>query len=148
LALTAIGIMWMMVSPGRSESVRIHDTYDDTSDRDLGSHAMDKLKGTAETIKAKATAARGKLMNSKDTMIETVSDASSSAAGVAEDQVQRARQGFNTLLEEQPLIFCRQPNKRIGYSARYATTPFRRCKELPATPTTRFVKLYDRSARG
>lgn len=107
LALTAIGIMWMMVSPGRSEPVRIYDDrYDDTSDRDAGytSHAMDKLKGTAETIKAKATAARGKLMNSKDTMIETVSDASSSAAGAAEDQVRRARQGFHTLLEEQPLI--------------------------------------------
>jgi len=131
VALTAIGIMWMIFSSGRSQSVRTYDRRnDDLSDLDTGytsgrgtgyssesatgyssdrdtsytSQAMDKLKGTADTIKAKATAARGKLMGSKDTMMDTVSDASSRAAVAAEDQVRRARQGFNTLLEEQPLV--------------------------------------------
>jgi len=87
-------------------------TYDDSTNFEttdtLGtsvtSRATDKLKDTADTIRDKASAARDKLMGSKDTMMDTVSDRSNKAATAAQAQVRRAREGFNSLLEEQPLV--------------------------------------------
>ena len=110
VALTAMGIIWMMVSSSRSSSVKT--AYDDfnTSDSSdasatsISSRTTDKLKDTAETIKSKTAAARDKLMSSKDSLKDTVSDASSKAANAAQFQVRRAREEFNSLLEEQPLI--------------------------------------------
>jgi hypothetical protein len=109
VALTAIGIMWMMFSSGRSSSVNIYgdsSTPDssDTSNTSITSGATDKLKGTAENIRTTATAAQKKLMSSKDTVIDTVSGVSNKAASGAQAQVRRARDGFSSLLEDQPLI--------------------------------------------
>ena len=109
VALTAIGIMWMMFSSGRSPSVNIYDdsnTADrsDTSDPNVTSRATDKLKGTAETIRATATAAQKKLTSSKDSIIDTVSGVSNKVASDAQAQVRRARDGFSYLMEDQPLI--------------------------------------------
>jgi hypothetical protein len=109
VALTAIGIMWMMFSSGRSSSVNIYDdpsTADrsDTSDPSVTSRATDKLKSTAETIRATATAAQEKLISSKDNVINTVSGVSNKAASGAQAQVRRARDGLSSLLEDQPLV--------------------------------------------
>jgi len=109
VALTAIGIMWMMFSSGRSPSVNMYgdsSTPDssDTSNTSITSGATDKLKGTAETIRATATAAQKKLMSSKDTVIDAVSGVSNKAASGAQAQVRRARDGFSSFLEDQPLM--------------------------------------------
>ena len=106
IALTAMGIMWMMFSSGRSSSVRSYeDSSTSTNDiSSIGSRTTDKLKETAETIKTKTAAVRDKLTSSKDSLKDTVNDASSKAANAAQFQVRRAREGFNSLLEEQPLI--------------------------------------------
>jgi hypothetical protein len=109
VALTTIGIMWMMFSSGRSSSVNIYgdsSTPDssDTSNTSITSGATDKLKGTAENIRTTAIAAQKRLVSSKDTVIDAVSDASIKAVRGTEAQVRRARDGFSSLLEDQPLI--------------------------------------------
>ena len=109
VALTAIGIMWMMFSSGRSPSVNIYDdpsTADrsGTSDTSASSRATDKFKDTAETIRATAIAAQEKLISSKDDVINTVSGVSNKVTSDAQAQVRRARDGFSSLLEDQPLI--------------------------------------------
>ena len=109
VALTAIGILWMMFSSGRSSSVKVYDdsstfNTNDTSGTSVTSGATDKLKDTAESLRNKTAAARDKLMGSKDSIKDTFSDASSKAATATQAQVRRAREGFNSLLEEQPLI--------------------------------------------
>ena len=108
VALTAIGIMWMMFSPGSLPVNNYGDssTSDngDTSDTSLPSRATDKLKNTAETIRATATAAQEKLISSKDNVINTVSGVSNKAASGAQAQVRRARDEFSSMLEDQPLI--------------------------------------------
>ena len=109
VALTALGIVWMMFSSARSSSVSTHEhsSISDASDASapsIGSRTTDTLKDTAETIKNKTAAVRDKLSSSKESIKNTVNDTSSKAAYAAQVQVRRAREGFNSLLEEQPLI--------------------------------------------
>jgi hypothetical protein len=121
--LTATGIAWMMFSPGRDSSAR---SYDYTGDPDYGYGYGDTEQGTlsktTEKIKSGTTSARGQLTSSKDIVKETVNKSTDAArqgvsqttdavketvnktANLAQAQARRAREGFTSLLEEQPLI--------------------------------------------
>jgi hypothetical protein len=118
--LTATGITWMMFSPGRDSSAR---SYDYTGDVDSGYGHGDAEQDTlSEKIKSGTTSARSQLTSSKDTVKETFNKTTDAAkqsvsqttyavkenvnktANLAQAQARRARQGFNSLLEEQPLI--------------------------------------------
>jgi ElaB/YqjD/DUF883 family membrane-anchored ribosome-binding protein len=127
--LTAVGIAWMVASSNRPRS-SIADAYDDryarndyntsgfdeTGDEDDAgeekegglSEKAERLKASAEgtlseagqRVKSAAERARQKLTGTKD----TVSAGLRRTSGTAQVQTQRVRDGFNSLLTEQPLL--------------------------------------------
>ena len=126
--LTAVGIAWMVASSNRPKP-SLADAYDDRYARD-DSNAVDfddtgyeddagdqtegltdkaqRLKASAEgtlseagqRVKSVAERARQKLAGTKD----TVSAGLRRTSGSAQVQTQRVREGFNSLLSEQPLL--------------------------------------------
>jgi hypothetical protein len=128
VVLTAVGIAWMMMSSNRPpESATYVDDTDyepldtryeyepmenfegDDSEhtggvREKMSEAGERLKAGTEATRRKLAsstdATRRKLARSKDAMASGISR----TAETAQAQAQRARHGFNQLLEEQPLI--------------------------------------------
>lgn len=126
--LTAVGIAWMVASSNRPKP-SLADAYDDRYARD-DSNAVDfddtgyeddagdqtegltdkaqRLKASAEgtlseagqRVKSAAERARQKLTGTKD----TVSAGLRRTSGSAQVQTQRVREGFNSLLSEQPLL--------------------------------------------
>ena len=87
MMLTAIGLTSLMFSPNRKVE-------------DNRSKITEDLSRAGESIKAAGERARNQVTNSKDAMAETLSDTASSTQA----QARRAREGFNFLLEEQPLL--------------------------------------------
>jgi hypothetical protein len=110
--LTATGIAWMMFSPRGDSSRR---AYAYTGDADYGEGLYDteegKLSKMTESIKSGATSARSQFTSSKEAVSDTVTKTADTVketayktANMAQAQGRRAREGFNSLLEEQPLI--------------------------------------------
>jgi hypothetical protein len=122
--LTATGIAWMMFSRGRASSTRSYDYdsdigYGETEYAETEEGTVSKMSGM---IKSGATSARDQLQTSKDAVKDTlykgtgaVKDSVSRTADavrgkigrtadLAQLQGRRAREGFNSLMEEQPLI--------------------------------------------
>jgi ElaB/YqjD/DUF883 family membrane-anchored ribosome-binding protein len=126
--LTAVGIAWMVASSNRPKP-SLADAYDDRYARDdLNASGFDdtgyeddagdqkegltdkaqRLKASAEgslsdagqRVKSAAERARQKLASTKD----TVSAGLRRSSGTAQLQTQRVREGFNSLLTEQPLL--------------------------------------------
>ena len=102
MMLTAIGISWMMFSPGRGASTKPYDDY--TGDADYGGNSYSSEPGTLSKTRDKVQAAtesvRSQLTSSKDAVIETVNK----TATLAQSGAIRAREGISSLLQEQPLV--------------------------------------------
>ena len=126
--LTAVGIAWMVASSNRPKPA-LADAYDDHYARDdfnavdfddrgygddaghqnegltdkaqrLKASAEGTLSGAGQRVKSAAQRARRKLTGTKD----TVSAGLRRTSGNAQVQTQRVREGFNSLLTEQPLL--------------------------------------------
>ena len=123
--LTAVGIAWMVASSNRPKPDAYDDRYarddsnavdfddtgyeDDAGDQTEGlTDKAQRLKASAEgtlseagqRVKSAAERARQKLTGTKD----TVSAGLRRTSGSAQVQTQRVREGFNSLLSEQPLL--------------------------------------------
>lgn len=104
--LSTVGIAWMMLSNNRSNrSVADRDEYEHGYDYETtdGDHTADQpgmLAGAGQRIKDTTEATRHKLASSKEALTSRVSK----TAGSAQAQARRAREGFDNLLEDQPLI--------------------------------------------
>jgi hypothetical protein len=121
VVLTATGIAWMIFGSGSGEdrAGRRHRVYDD--DR-IDYSDQGYLVKIGETLESGATAARSQLAGSKDAVKDRVSKSADTiresvdkttdrvketvkrTTNAAQVQAERAREGFTTLLEEQPLI--------------------------------------------
>jgi ElaB/YqjD/DUF883 family membrane-anchored ribosome-binding protein len=126
--LTAVGIAWMVASSNRPKP-SLADAYDDRYARDdlnavdfddtgyeddagdqkegltdkaqrLKASAEGSLSEAGQRVKSAAERARQKLAGTKD----TVSAGLRRSSGTAQFQTQRVREGFNSLLTEQPLL--------------------------------------------
>jgi ElaB/YqjD/DUF883 family membrane-anchored ribosome-binding protein len=126
--LTAVGIAWMVASSNRPKP-SLADAYDDRYARDdlnaadfddtgyeddagdqkegltdkaprLKASAEGSLSEAGQRVKSAAERARQKLAGTKD----TVSAGLRRSSGTAQLQTQRVREGFNSLLTEQPLL--------------------------------------------
>jgi len=126
--LTVVGIAWMVASSNRPRS-SIADAYDDRYARDdfnaadfddtgfeddagdqkegltekaqrLKASAGETLSDAGQRVKSAADRARQKLTGTK----QTVSSGLRRTSGTAQVQTQRVREGFNSLLSEQPLL--------------------------------------------
>jgi ElaB/YqjD/DUF883 family membrane-anchored ribosome-binding protein len=112
MMLTAIGLIWTMISskdrrPGS-------DVYSETYLDDEGVESP----STGERIKERAANVRNRLVGSKDAVrdklvgsrdavrdrIGSARDRLGSATRTTQEQARRAREGFNSMLEEQPLM--------------------------------------------
>jgi ElaB/YqjD/DUF883 family membrane-anchored ribosome-binding protein len=104
--LSTVGIAWMMISNNRSNrSVAYSNDYEHAYDYDRtdDDHTVDEpgmLAGAGQRIKDTTEATRHKLASSKEALTSRVSK----TAGSAQAQARRAREGFDNLLEDQPLI--------------------------------------------
>jgi Protein of unknown function (DUF3618) len=130
VALAATGIAWMIFGSGEHRSARGYSGY---AGGHIGYSDDGSLGSMGEKLESTATAARSQMASSiqvgkdsvnstKDAMTEginrtsdavkegvnrttaTVKDTVRRTATSAQMQAERARQGFNSLLEEQPLI--------------------------------------------
>jgi ElaB/YqjD/DUF883 family membrane-anchored ribosome-binding protein len=126
--LTAVGIAWMVAASNRPRS-SVADAYDDRYARDdfnaadfddtgfeddagdqkegltekaqrLKASAGETLSDAGQRVKSAADRARQKLTGTK----QTVSSGLRRTSGTAQIQTQRVREGFNSLLSEQPLL--------------------------------------------
>lgn len=122
--LTAVGIAWMVASSNRPKPSRAYayndDRYaprfDDRSDFDetaveggVGESGNDQgvLAQAGEKVKAVAEGARQKLASSREKLAGSrgaVESGMRKTSDTAQAQAQRVREGFNTLLTEQPLV--------------------------------------------
>jgi ElaB/YqjD/DUF883 family membrane-anchored ribosome-binding protein len=127
--LTAVGIAWMVASSNRPKASIADDSYegryarddfntvefdetgyeDDAGDEKEGlTEKAQRLKASAEgtlteagqRVKSAAERARQKLTGTK----QTVTSGLRRTSGTAQFQTQRVREGFNSLLTEQPLL--------------------------------------------
>ncbi|MPZ75597.1 MAG: DUF3618 domain-containing protein [Deltaproteobacteria bacterium] len=107
--LAATGIAWMMVASNRPQSTSYVDAVDNdyepvggfvTPEFDPTGNDKGKLAEAGARMKAGAEATRQKLASSKEAVASTVSK----TAGNAQAQAKRMGKGFNSLLEDQPLI--------------------------------------------
>jgi ElaB/YqjD/DUF883 family membrane-anchored ribosome-binding protein len=127
--VTATGIAWMIFGSGQNRSPRRYSGYS-AYPENLGECEFDedntKGEGTlskmADEIKSGATTARSQLESSTENIKESISGTTENVkatvnkstdavketvnrtTNAAQAQAQRAREGFNTLLEEQPLV--------------------------------------------
>jgi hypothetical protein len=91
MMLTAIGLTWTMFSNNRPKPA-----YNE-------SHAYDQdddSPGMGEKLRTTAEGARERLASSKDAVRDTIN----STARGTQERARRAREGFSSLVEEQPLI--------------------------------------------
>jgi Protein of unknown function (DUF3618) len=132
--LTAVGIVWMVASSNRPRSSTGYDFNDSYQlDRDIDRHsdssefdesvdeqgvlskAGERVKASAEglvvgagqRVRAVAEGARQKLSGSRQTVASSRGALESGmrrTTETAQAQAQRVREGFNTLLTEQPLV--------------------------------------------
>ena len=127
LMLTAIGITWMMLpSQRRTPAMAYRSHYGDEvyggNPKEYSATEQGTLSNVGDKIKSGAASAREQLVSAKDALRdqaisskdaladqfaaskETVQGAVNRTTELAQAKVQQAREGFNTLLEEQPLI--------------------------------------------
>jgi len=91
IMLTAVGLTWTILSTNRAKA-----GYDESP-----AYGEDEdSPGIGEKLKATAEGARNRFGSSKDAVRDTIS----TTAETTQAQAKRAREGFNALLEEQPLI--------------------------------------------
>lgn len=124
--LTMVGVGWMIWSQTRQQSGAAYGAADDERYEGYGatayagtSYGADATTagasadggGTGSAVKEKLGAAGEKLRGAKDSALESVrggagrvSEGSRRAAARAREQSRRAGQGFQTMLEEQPLV--------------------------------------------
>jgi ElaB/YqjD/DUF883 family membrane-anchored ribosome-binding protein len=104
--LAAVGIGWMMLGSNRRSSVTNYD-YDPNVEASLagvGESIKSKAADAGEKLKTGAAAARDQLANSWASSKDAVMGRMSETASTAQAQAKRAREGLNTLLQEQPII--------------------------------------------
>ena len=99
MMLTAIGLTWTMLS-NRSPYAGNDEAYTYGGAADDSPGLGEKLKAGAEGARQRLGSSRERLASSKDAMRDRISD----TARNTQAQAQRAREGFNSLIEEQPLI--------------------------------------------
>jgi ElaB/YqjD/DUF883 family membrane-anchored ribosome-binding protein len=109
--LAAVGIGWLMFGPKRpSRPLSAYGHYADYDPNDEGSvggvgeSIKGKMADAGEKVRSGAIAARDRVADSWTTSKDAVIGRMSQTAGAAQAQASRAREGFNTLLEEQPII--------------------------------------------
>jgi hypothetical protein len=122
--LTATGIAWMMFSRGRARYGRSYDYESDIDygETEYGNREEGTLSKMTDKIKSGGTGAPSQLMTSKDAVRDTVNrttgvvkdtvnrttdtvrETISKTTNLAQFQGRRAREGFNSLMEEQPLV--------------------------------------------
>jgi ElaB/YqjD/DUF883 family membrane-anchored ribosome-binding protein len=109
--LAAVGIGWLMFgprSPSRPVSAYGHyadyDLDDEGTAAGVGETIKNRVADTGEKVRSGAIAARDRLADSWTSSKDAVRDRMSQTASTAQAQADRAREGFNTLLEEQPII--------------------------------------------
>ncbi len=119
VVLTATGIAWMIFGSGEDRVQRRHRVHDDDG---IDYSDQGYLVKIGDTLESSATAARSQFASSTDavkdqitkttdtvresidTTTDRVKDTVKRTTNAAQGQAERAREGFNTLLEEQPLI--------------------------------------------
>jgi ElaB/YqjD/DUF883 family membrane-anchored ribosome-binding protein len=117
--LTATGIGWMMFGPSQTRSA-VRDNRYDYDDAKEGADGM--MAKMSDTMQSGVTATRQQFAKTTETAKETVNrttdkvketagratdslrDTVNKTADFAQSQANQVREGFNTLLEEQPLI--------------------------------------------
>jgi ElaB/YqjD/DUF883 family membrane-anchored ribosome-binding protein len=116
--LTATGIAWMMSGSRQDRSVTRYRYYPDEGsdptdpDQHTGEGTLSKI---GDKLQSGAASARSQLASSKDSAKETlnttlnkttesVRETVNRTTSAAQAQARRAREGFNSLLEEQPLV--------------------------------------------
>jgi hypothetical protein len=109
--LAAVGIGWMILVPKRpslpSSAYGHYADYDPNDEGtlgDMGESIKIKMVDAGERMRSGAVAARDRLADSWMISKDAVRDRMSQTASTAQAQANRAREGFNTLLEEQPMI--------------------------------------------
>ena len=117
--LTATGIGWMMFGPNQNRTVvrSNHYAYDDADDGAEGmiSTMSDKMQSgatatrqqfakTTETAKETVNRTTDKLKETADRAADALHETVNKTRDIAQSQVKQVRDGFNQLLEEQPLI--------------------------------------------
>jgi ElaB/YqjD/DUF883 family membrane-anchored ribosome-binding protein len=109
--LAALGIGWLMFgskSPSRPMSAYGHyadyDPDDEGSVGSVGETIKSRVTDAGEKVRSGAVAARDRLADSWTTSKDVVKYLMSRTATTAQAQANRAREGFNTLLDEQPII--------------------------------------------
>jgi ElaB/YqjD/DUF883 family membrane-anchored ribosome-binding protein len=99
-----------MFAPNRNPSLSAYGTYGDYSPNDegtigrVGETIRSKVADTGEKVRSGAVSAGDRLADSWTTSKDAVRDRMSRTASTAQAQANRAREGFSTLLEEQPMI--------------------------------------------
>jgi ElaB/YqjD/DUF883 family membrane-anchored ribosome-binding protein len=111
--LAAVGIGWMILAPNRLSRPTSayghyadYDPNDEGTLGDMGESIKGKMADAGERMRSGAVAARDRLTESWTTSKDAVRDRMSQTASTAQAQANRAREGFNTLLEEQPIILA------------------------------------------
>jgi ElaB/YqjD/DUF883 family membrane-anchored ribosome-binding protein len=109
--LAAVGIGWMILAPKRPSPLSSayghyadYDPNDEGTLGDTGESIKSKMVDAGERMRSGAVAARDRLADSWATSKDVVRDRMSQTGSTAQAQANRARDGFNTLLEEQPII--------------------------------------------
>ena len=115
--LTATGIGWMMFGPSQNRTVVRYNHYDDADDGAEGmiSTMSDKMQSgatatrqqfgkTAERAKETVNRTTDKVKETADRATDALHETVNKTADIAQSQVKQVRNGFNQLLEEQPLI--------------------------------------------
>jgi ElaB/YqjD/DUF883 family membrane-anchored ribosome-binding protein len=110
MMLATVGIGWMIFAPNRRAPVSAYDHYADYRANDheiaggVGEAIKTKVADAGEKVRSSSVAARDRLTDSWTTSKDAVMDRMSRTAGTAQAQANRARDGLNTLLQEQPII--------------------------------------------
>ena len=113
--LTATGIGWMMFGPSQNRTVVRYNHYDYADAEGMISTMSDKMQSGATatrqqfgktTERAKETVNRttDKVKETADRATDALHETVNKTADIAQSQVKQVRNGFNQLLEEQPLI--------------------------------------------
>jgi ElaB/YqjD/DUF883 family membrane-anchored ribosome-binding protein len=110
--LTTVGLVWMMVGQNRTASNEVMSPLPERSGdlRSAAGQKADQLKSKADQLRSKAGQAReraGELRHdvsgSLDHARQRVAGSTQSAAQSLQQQARRARNGYQRLLDEQPL---------------------------------------------
>jgi hypothetical protein len=104
--LAAVGIGWMIFMPNQPSSMT---NYNNTTDEEgslagVGESIISNAADVSEKVKTSTVAARDRLTNSWVSSKDAAMGRVSQTATTAQAQARRAREGFNNLLRDQPII--------------------------------------------